>query len=254
MPRPRPLRHALTAAAALAALAALPASAAPLRVMAFGDSITMGQGSTHAGGYRLTFLERMRAASVEVDMLGHYRDGPEGMDGDHEGYKGRGVAKLDEVSFSAIRREHPDAILLMIGTNDAVRGSFHPEAFRIRYSVLLDRFLSESKVRLVVSTIPSSRFGKTKKDQLKVAVNKVIRAEVAKQRAAGKRIALIDAYEILDDRQDFVDSLHMNDAGYVKLGDAFAEALLGLLQKFPVAPEEARSAAEAPADPDLDAQ
>jgi len=245
MPGARTLLFALAAA-----LAAVPVAAAPLRVMAFGDSLTMGQGSTHQAGYRLVFLERLRAAGYEVDMLGRYHHGPEGMDADHEGYQGRGVAKLDEVSFGAIRRDHPDAILLMIGTNDAKR--FQPDAFRIRYSVLLDRFLSESKVRLVVSTIPPSRFGKAKKEQVKIAVNKVIREEVEKQRAAGKRIVLIDAYEMLDDRQDFVDSLHMDDEGYAKLGEAFADALLGLLQKFPPpAPEPtgAEAAPEAPPAP-----
>lgn len=243
MPGARTLLLALASA-----LAAAPAAPAPLRVMAFGDSLTMGQGSTHQAGYRLVFLERLRAAGYEVDMLGRYHHGPEGMDADHEGYQGRGVAKLDEVSFRAIRRDHPDAILLMIGTNDAKGSTFQPDAFRIRYSVLLDRFLSESKVRLVVSTIPPSRFGKSKKEQVKLAVNKVIREEVEKQRAAGKRIVLIDAYEILDDRQDFVDSLHMDDEGYAKLGNAFADALLGLLQKFPppaAAPAEAGVAPEA---------
>jgi lysophospholipase L1-like esterase len=252
MPGPRTLLLALAAA-----LAAAPAGAAPLRVMAFGDSITMGQGSTHQAGYRLAFFERMRGEGYEVDMLGRYHNGPEGMDGDHEGYQGRGVAKLDEVSFGAIRRDHPDAILLMIGTNDAKRSTFQPDSFRIRYSVLLDRFLAESKARLVVSTIPPARFGKSKKDQVKTAVNKVIREEVAKQRAAGKRIALVDAYALLDDRQDFVDTLHMNDAGYAKLGEAFADALLGLLREFPppapepapTAPDGAPAAPDAPPDP-----
>ena len=247
MPGRSSLRLAPLAALALAALAAPvpgapPARAATLRVMAFGDSLTMGQGSTHQAGYRLAFLERLRAAGYEVDMLGRYHHGPAGMDADHEGYQGRGVAKLDEVSFGAIRRDHPDAILLLIGTNDAKSSTFQPDAFRIRYSVLLDRFLAESKVRLVVSTIPPSRYGSPKRDRVKVAVNKVIREEVEKQRAAGKRIALIDAYHLLDVDSDFADTLHMDDAGYAKIGQAFADALVELLAKFPPPPD-----AESPA-------
>lgn len=251
MPGPR---QSLLALALTVALAGAPAAGEPLRVMAFGDSLTMGQGSTHQAGYRLAFLDRMRAEGYEVDMLGRYQHGPEGMDGDHEGYQGRGVAKLDEVSFGAIRRDHPDAILLLIGTNDVK--TFQPESFRIRYSVLLDRFLAESKVRLVVSTIPPARFGKAKKDRVKPAVNKVIREEVEKQRARGKRIELIDAYAMLDDRQDFVDTLHLNDAAYARLGDAFADALLGLLRKYPLPPPAAApgapdgAPAAAPGEPD----
>lgn len=247
---PRSLLLALAAV-----LAAAPAAAASLRVMAVGDSLTMGLGSTHQAGYRLAFLERMRGEGYEVDMLGRYHHGPEGMDRDHEGYQGHGVAKLDEVSFQAIRRGHPDAILLLVGTNDARPSVFQPDAFRIRYSVLLDRFLAESKVRLVVSTIPPSRYGK--KDQAKLAVNKLIREEVEKQRARGKRIALIDAYAMVDDRQDFADLLHLNDAAYAKLGEAFADALLGLLREFPppapepapTAPDGAPAAPDAPPDP-----
>ncbi|HEX2485272.1 MAG TPA: GDSL-type esterase/lipase family protein [Myxococcota bacterium] len=254
MPGRSLIRLAPFAALALAAAAASlpgarPAQAATLRVMAFGDSLTMGQGSTHQAGYRLAFLERLRGAGYDVDMLGRYHHGPEGIDGDHEGYQGRGVAKLDEVSFGAIRRDHPDAILLMIGTNDAKSSTFQPDAFRIRYSVLLDRFLAESKVRLVVSTIPPSRYGSPKRDRVKVAVNKVIREEVEKQRAAGKRIALIDAYHLLDADADFADTLHMDDEGYAKIGHAFADALLELLAKFPPPPEAPAEEAGAPAAP-----
>ena len=231
-----------------ALLAPLPATAGPLRVVAFGDSLTMGQGSTHGAGYRLAFLERMRAAGYDVDMLGQFHSGPEGMDGDHEGYPGRGVAKLDDVSFRAMRRDHPDAVLLLIGTNDAKNSTFQPDSFRIRFSVLLDRTLSESRMHLVVSTIPPSRYGKGKRDQVKVAVNKIVREEVEKRRAEGKHVRLIDSYAMLDDRHDFVDTLHMNDAGYAKVGNAFADALIELLHAYPV-PAAGAAEAAASADP-----
>jgi lysophospholipase L1-like esterase len=231
-----------------AALGALPAAGAPLKVVAFGDSLTMGQGSTHQAGYRLVFLQRMREAGYEVDMLGRYHHGPPDIDRDHEGYQGHGVAKLDEASFSAMRRDHPDAVLLMIGTNDA-HSSFQPDAFRIRFSVLLDRILAESKVRLVVSTIPPGRYAKAKAHQVKVAVNKVIREEVGKQVAAGKRVRLIDAYALVDDHADFVDTLHLNDAAYAKLGSAFADALLELLREYPP-PAEAPAPAQGAASLD----
>jgi|GEM_PF-2787031 len=243
MPGPRRFWLALLAVLA----AAPPAVAAPLRVVAFGDSLTAGFGSTHQAGYRLSFLERMGAAGFEVDMLGSNRHGPEGMDPDHEGYPGRGVAKLDEVSFREIRRDHPDVVLVMIGTNDA--REFQPDAFRIRYSVLLDRMLSESRVRLVAATVPPTRYGKGKRTRVERAINKIIREEVEKRRAAGRPLALIDVFELIDDRRDYIDQVHLNDEGYAKVGTAFADALIALLKQHPlpsaVAPAEAA---------DLDAQ
>ncbi len=220
----------LLAGAALAAAWLLPAGGAaaePLRVMAFGDSITKGIGSSHGAGYRQAFLARMHDAGVEVDMLGRFRDGPEDMDRDHQGHPGRGVAKLDQVSFEELRKEHPDVVILLIGTNDAKESKFVPEAFRIRYSVLLDRTLAESRTRMVAATIPPHRFGKGA--GVRQAMNRIIREEVEKRAAEGKSIRLVDVYALLDDRADFVDSLHMNDAGYDKVGNAFADAVLEML-------------------------
>jgi lysophospholipase L1-like esterase len=53
--------------------------------------------------------------------------------------------------------------------------------------------------------------------------------------AQGKSIRLVDVYALLDDRADFVDGLHMNDAGYDKVGKAFAEMLLDMLHSAPPA-------------------
>ena len=222
----RPLALLLALAAALAASAA-PTHADPLRIMAIGDSLTKGTGSTHRAGYRLEFLARMKAAGVDVDMVGSFHDGPKEIDRDHQGHQGQGVAKLDEVSFDRLRRERPNAVILMIGTNDAKEKSIVPDAFRIRYSVLLDRILAESHVKLVVATVPPARFGR--KAKLIEGINGIIKSEVEKRASAGKSVRLVDVYAMLDDRADFVDAVHMNDAAYAKLGDAFADALLELL-------------------------
>jgi lysophospholipase L1-like esterase len=220
-----PLRAAALAAACL--LAAGPAAAEPLRVMPLGDSLTKGVGSSHGAGYRQTFLRRMGEAGIEVDMVGSFHNGPKGMDRDHQGHQGQGVAKLDQVTFDELRAERPDVVILMIGTNDAKESQLVPDAFRIRYSVLLDRSLAESRTRLIAATIPPHRFGKGAK--ARQAINRIIREEVEKRAAQGRAVRLVDVYALLDDRADFVDALHMNDAGYEKVGNAFADALLEMI-------------------------
>ena len=236
------MRRPLLLIAAVCCLAGLPATAeGPVRVMAFGDSLTKGTGSTHGAGYRLEFLKRMEGAGYQVDMLGSFHAGPKEIDRDHQGHQGQGVAKLDEVSWDELRRERPDVVLLLIGTNDA-KASFVPDGFRIRYSVLLDRILAESHTKLVASTIPPVRYGK--RETVIEPLNAIIRSEVEKRQAQGKSVRLVDAHELIDPRADFVDSLHPNDAGYARLGDAFADTLIGMLP-----PPSAAAAAAAPTAP-----
>jgi lysophospholipase L1-like esterase len=205
---------------------AAPAALPPLKVMAFGDSLTLGIGSTHGAGYRLAFLERLHEEGVEVDMVGSERSGPKEIDGDHEGFGGQGVAKLDRVSLDEIRKRKPDVVLVMIGTNDTE--GFVAEAFRIRYSVLLDRILAESRTRCLVATIPPAKYDKRKRGT--EAVNKIVRSEVEKRAAEGKAIRLVDVHAMIDVRADFADNLHLNDAAYARVGQAFADALLAMPQ------------------------
>src|SRR5262245_48740268 len=73
---------------AAATPAAEPPGGPKVTIMAFGDSLTKGTGSTHGAGYRLEFLHRMSAAGVDVDMLGSYHSGPNDIDRDHEGHQG----------------------------------------------------------------------------------------------------------------------------------------------------------------------
>jgi len=207
-----------------------PASAEAVRVMAFGDSLTKGTGSTHGAGYRLAFYQKMREAGFEVDMLGTFHAGPKDIDRDHQGHQGQGVAKLDEVSFDELRRERPQMVILMIGTNDAKEGSFVPDAFRIRYSVLLDRILAESHTRLIAATIPPARYGK--RDKVMGAVNAIIRSEVEKRAATG-RVRLVDVNGMLDNRADYVDPLHLNDDAYARIGTAFADTAVQMLHAQP---------------------
>jgi lysophospholipase L1-like esterase len=171
----------------------------------------------------------MREAGFEVDMLGTFHAGPKDIDRDHQGHQGQGVAKLDEVSFDELRRERPEMVILMIGTNDAREGLV-PDAFRIRYSVLLDRILAESRTRLIAATIPPARYGK--RDKVMATINEIIRSEVDKRAATG-RVRLVDVNAMVDKRADYVDSLHLNDDAYARVGSAFADTAIQMLHTQP---------------------
>lgn len=205
-----------------------PAKAKPLRVMAMGDSITVGVGSTHKAGYRLTFWNRMQEAGVPVNMVGGKAAGPENFDSRHQGYSGLTVYELSGAVPEKMSRYQPDVVLLEIGSNDAMGSTFSPLAFEVNFSILVDRILaSKPDAKLLVSTLPPNKYGHD--EGPKRRLNAFLKDYVEKRRAKGDEVALVDAYAILDSRRDMVDKLHPNDAGYEKLGDAFADALLSML-------------------------
>jgi lysophospholipase L1-like esterase len=199
-----------------------------VRVMPMGDSHTVGVGSSHLAGYRIAFLKAMQAGGFEVDMVGGNADGPEGFDQRHQGYRGATTYELSSATHEKMAKYQPDLVILLVGTNDAHQPGFSPLAFGIHFSVLVDRiFAANPDVKLVISTIPPQMYGKN--EPASRALNDRIRLHVSKRRNQ-EQIRIVDIYNLIDDRLDMADPLHMNDAGYEKVGGAFADAALSLLR------------------------
>lgn len=224
----RQILFAATLAAGLLAVADLPAhSADTVRVMALGDSHTVGTGSSHLAGYRLAFLKAMSDSGMPVDMVGGKADGPEGFDHRHQGYDGATTYEISSAVHEKMEKYQPDLVILLAGTNDARQRSFNPVAFEVHFSVLVDRiFAANPDVKLIVSTIPPQHYGKN--EPANRSLNSRIRHHV-EGRSSQDNIRIVDIYSLLDDRLDMADDLHMNDSGYEKVGGAFADAALSLL-------------------------
>jgi lysophospholipase L1-like esterase len=199
-----------------------------VRVLPIGDSHTVGVGSSHNAGYRLAFVKQMSDAGFEVDMVGGQASGPEGLDHRHQGQGGATTYEVSSAIHEKMAKYEPDLVVLLVGTNDARDGKFSPYAFEVNLSVLLDRiFASSPDVKLVLATIPPQMYGKN--DPANRALNDRIRAHVAK-RSNQESIRVVDVYNMVDDRLDMSDPVHMNDAGYEKVGAAFAAAAQELLR------------------------
>ncbi|MEL6181081.1 MAG: SGNH/GDSL hydrolase family protein, partial [Myxococcota bacterium] len=91
-----------------------------LRLMAMGDSITMGAGDMDQGGFRRGLWEGLRRRGVDVDMVGRLRNGVGEWDLDHEGWGGRGAVWWHHRAPRVLDLHQPDLVLLMIGTNDII--------------------------------------------------------------------------------------------------------------------------------------
>lgn len=204
-----------------------PAAAAALRVMALGDSLTTGAGSSHAGGYRLTFWTRLQEEGLEVDMVGGKADGPETFDNRHQGYSPGTLHEISASVYDKVRDYAPDVVLVLAGTDEWRDDRFSPPSFAVNLGVLIDRILTaRAGAQIFVATIPPPKFGRN--EQEKRQLNKLIRREVRERGARGQAVHLVDVFDVLDPVRDMLDGNRPNDAGYEKIGDAFADAVLAL--------------------------
>jgi len=222
-----------TLGAVLAALAAggaaAPAAAAPLRVMALGDSLTAGAGSSHGGGYRLTLWTRLHEEGLEVDMVGGKADGPETVDNRHQGYSPGTLHEISAGVHDKVRDYEPDVVLVLAGTDEWRDDRFSPPSFAVNLGVLIDRILTARPgAQIFVATIPPPKFGRN--EQEKRQLNKLIRREVHERGERGQAVYLVDAFDVVDPVRDMLDGNRPNDAGYEKIGDAFADAVLAVLR------------------------
>ncbi|HVH07574.1 MAG TPA: GDSL-type esterase/lipase family protein [Myxococcota bacterium] len=220
------------ALALLAPFAPLPArsvpTTTPVKVMAIGDSLTVGIGSSRGGGYRAPFWEHMRDAGIEVDMVGGKVDGPETFDNRHQGYAQMPLHELSAGVFDKVRSYEPDFVLLLAGSDEVGTSHFSPHAFAANLDVMIDRvFTAKSDVKLLIATLPPAKFGK--KQGAKRAVNELLRRTVRERAARGQAVYLVDAFAAIDPQREMADAAHPNDAGYERIGESFADVLLPLL-------------------------
>ncbi|HEX2484150.1 MAG TPA: GDSL-type esterase/lipase family protein [Myxococcota bacterium] len=225
---------ALVAAAASAgtnaASATAPQAGSPalLKVMALGDSLTAGAGSSHGGGYRLTFWTRLREEGLEVDMVGGKADGPETLDVRHQGYAPGTLHEISALAYDKLRDYEPDVVLVLAGTDEWRDDRFSPPSFAVNLGVLIDRILTaRPAAQIFVGTIPPPKFGKHEAE--KRQLNRLIRREVNERGERGQPVHLVDLFEVLDPVRDMLDANRPNDSGYEKIGEAFADAVLAVV-------------------------
>src|SRR5690606_25164640 len=101
------------------------AAAAPLRILAFGDSLTSGYGLPEADGFPAQLEAALRARGIEAEVI------DAGVAGDTTA---GGRARLDWALG-----DKPDAAILELGANDALRG-LDPAEARANLDWMLERF------------------------------------------------------------------------------------------------------------------
>ncbi|MFG2488613.1 FG-GAP-like repeat-containing protein [Streptomyces virginiae] len=234
MKRTTRLGAALLTGAALLGLGATPAAAAPqpqppvLKIMPLGDSITEGANSSDGAGYRGPLWKLMAGQSrYTPDFVGSGKQGPFA-DPDHEGHSGEKI----EFALQNIDRwqavTNPDVVLLHMGINnlrDRVTDP-DPAVTANKLSQLVDRLqFNRPGVTVIVLGLLTDTIGQ---EERTAAFNAVARQQVASRQAAGQRVRFVEPPKMALPGQpngEFVDGLHPNDTGHVKLAGAYYGAL-----------------------------
>jgi len=95
-------------AAAVLALASGPVSAAPIKILAFGTSLTQGYGLPPGTEYTTVLQEKLKAAGVDARIINAGVSGDTSADG------------LSRLDWSLA--DKPQAAIVEMGSNDALRG------------------------------------------------------------------------------------------------------------------------------------
>jgi lysophospholipase L1-like esterase len=238
-------------------------NAKPLRILPLGDSITRGSylakidgkstGLPHpdAGGWRKPLQDKLRAAGIAYDFVGELNYAAFGRDGvvdpqfdpNHHGLAGfsnAGILKggvvptlpdalaqlgVKQVTVPGIvdvlKKHQPDIILLMSGAN----GFDAPARDRLIHTIG-----DTSAAHLFVATIlpqKAPRIGWEKVD----AYNASLPAIVAAQKAAGKRITLVDMHAAITADDLLPDGVHPNQRGMEKMAATWFAAFRASLKQ-----------------------
>jgi lysophospholipase L1-like esterase len=187
-----------------------PTPAAPLKIMALGDSITYGVGSRTSSSYRVDLRTRLQAVGMDVDFVGSQTSGAGGVDLENEGHRGWTIEQISEQIDEWQSTYTPDVVLLMIGTNDTARSVGLATAPN-RLSALITRICTANPAAQVfVAKIVGMKNGAGQKNVN--AFNAKIPAIVA---AHGSRVHLVDQSTV--DGLDLRDNLHPDDVGFAKM-------------------------------------
>lgn len=222
--------------AVVAAVVAWPAhaevqTAAPVRVMPLGDSITGSPGC-----WRATLGNRLQSNGfTNVDFVGTLP--PQGCavahDGDNEGHGGALVTNVagqnQLVGWLAATR--PDVVLMHFGTND-VWSARSTDAILAAYGKLVDQMrASNPSMKVLVAQIIPMDPNRSCAEcaQRVIALNNAIPGWAAGKSTAASPVTVVDQWTGFSTATDTYDGVHPNTSGDTKIADKWYLALAAAL-------------------------
>lgn len=207
------------------------------RIMPLGDSITKGTGSLDLTGYRKPLYDTLDLnPGDEVDLVGSLSDGPATFDNNHEGHGGYTASQIAAGTYSWLRDNPAEIVLLHAGTNGLTTN--------VQYiGEILDKIDLFSPDTWVVLALIINR------EPYSAAVtqfNDNLYAMAQARIADGDKLIIVDQEAALNYPDDLADSLHPNEEGYSKMAEIWADALEPLLDNLCSGPPQLISSAVEP--------
>ncbi|KAK4463941.1 family 3 putative carbohydrate esterase [Cladorrhinum samala] len=196
----------------------------PLRVLPLGASITYGQGSSDANGYRESLRVMLTSAGNQVNMVGSRKSGSM-PDNDVEGWPGKRIGEVAAEAKKITPKTKPNVVLINAGTNDALQNFQVSTASARMEAMIVDLFAMSPKATVVLSTLIMNRVADVETRVLDI--NAQYRQLARKLRRQGRRVVLAEMHG--SDglvSSDMVDDTHPNDVGYKKMASIWFRALV----------------------------
>ena len=196
-----------------------------VQIMPLGDSITVGSHSEATGGYRGLLISNLGQGGYDFTFVGSQSD----IVSDHEGHSGYTPTDISSFLASWLTSNHPEVILLHIGTNGLV--SSDPSGVENILNIIHD---FDANITVVLARI----INMATYDALTTEFNDNVVAMAQNRIAAGYKIIVVDMESALDYAVDMSDDgLHPNTAGYSKMAGVWGNGLHSFMPaSIPVAP------------------
>ncbi|MDD4689926.1 MAG: GDSL-type esterase/lipase family protein [Eubacteriales bacterium] len=199
-----------------------------IRVMPVGDSITEGVGATNmVGGYKKALYDKYESNGVNVNFVGPkaigapYYDAGSG----HAGYPGWTVSQIRNDIGNWMSIYEPQAILLMIGTNDILQdkpgtntlAADAPGKLQETMDIIMN---TNPNVKLIVGSVPplDNSGNNIKVQTYNAAIKPMVEAMGVKYNG---NVTFVDIYSAFPSKSDGIgnDYTHPDDKGYQYITD-----------------------------------
>jgi lysophospholipase L1-like esterase len=224
-----------------AAYTPCPPKGMPCVLLALGDSLTQGAGSS-GGGYRPELFRQAVVHGKSFATVGSRANGPAEVAGmpfprRHEGHGGFSIAAISTwiTDNATITTYKPDIVLVHLGWNGLSPATANVAGQLENLGKLIDQIVAADSHLLVVvaQVIPMKEDVGTRNV---MAFNAGIPALVKARQAAGKHVIVADIYGPFAANPNYKTEYypstggHPNDAGYAAMGKAWYPALGPLLR------------------------